>query len=139
MEELEAIKQNSDLIKKLYLYVKKQLQFPVDASLTFLINNKNAANPLGKTAYYSPEEKKVSVYITNRHIKDIMRSLAHELVHHSQNCRGEFNDVQPQTAQYAQQDQHLREMEREAYEVGNMMFRDWEDQMKTQIQQNEEE
>ena len=34
---------------------------------------------------------------------------------------------------YAQTDEHLREMEREAYEVGNMCFRDWEDSIKSTI------
>ena len=34
---------------------------------------------------------------------------------------------------YAQADEHLREMEREAYETGNMCFRDWEDSVKSTI------
>ena len=33
---------------------------------------------------------------------------------------------------YAQKDDHLREMEREAYEQGNLIIRDWEDSIKTQ-------
>ncbi len=32
---------------------------------------------------------------------------------------------------YAQSNEHLREMEREAYEEGNLCFRDWEDGIKT--------
>ena len=57
-----------------------------------------------------------------------MRSLSHELVHHAQNCRGEFDKPTVAGEQgYAQKDPHLREMEREAYELGNMCFRDWED------------
>jgi hypothetical protein len=31
---------------------------------------------------------------------------------------------------YAQKDPHLRAMERQAYEKGNMLFRDWEDNYK---------
>ena len=34
---------------------------------------------------------------------------------------------------YAQNDEHLREMEREAYEQGNLCFRDWEDSIKGTI------
>ena len=34
---------------------------------------------------------------------------------------------------YAQNDDHLRNMEREAYEKGNMCFRDWEDGIKNTI------
>ena len=60
-----------------------------------------------------------------------MRSFSHELVHHAQNCRGDFNNVSNTNEGYAQTDAHLREMEREAYECGNMIFRDWEDEMKS--------
>jgi hypothetical protein len=35
---------------------------------------------------------------------------------------------------YAQNDEHLREMEREAYEKGNLCFRDWEDGIKSNLQ-----
>jgi hypothetical protein len=70
----------------------------------------------------------ISLYVDNRHPKDVMRSLSHELVHHAQNCRGDFANQSPIGEQgYAQKDDHLREMEREAYETGNMVFRDWED------------
>ena len=37
------------------------------------------------------------------------------------------------TPGYAQEDGHMREMEREAYEKGNMCFRDWEDTRKKQL------
>ena len=88
-------------------------------------------NPLGKTAHYSPTEKKIGLYTQGRHIKDILRSLAHELVHHNQNCRGDFDMAGDNNAEgYAQEDGQLREMEREAYECGNMIFRDWEDNLK---------
>ena len=93
----------------------------------------NAQNPLGKTAFYDPQAKSITLYVTKRHPKDVMRSLSHELVHHSQNCRGDFNNVGEMGEGYAQNDEHLREMEREAYEIGNMCFRDWEDSLKSTI------
>ena len=96
-------------------------------------DDKNAENPLGKTAYYDPAQKSITIYITGRHPKDIMRSISHELVHHAQNCRGEFDKPHQMGDGYAQNDSHMREMEREAYEVGNMCFRDWEDGLKNTI------
>ena len=130
--ELENIKKNQHLIQELYKFVKEKLGFKQDASISFIVNKKNAENPLGKTAYYDPQEQKVCIYIVGRHQKDVLRSLAHELCHHAQNERGEFNNVEATTEGYAQTDGHLREMEREAYEIGNMMFRDFEDLTKTQ-------
>ncbi len=132
VKELEIIKKNQLLIKELCECCKRSLGYSEDPSLVFLLNQENAQNPLGRTAYYSPEEKKVVIYILNRHFKDILRSIAHELVHHAQNCRGEFSSNMPQTEGYAQSDDHLREMEREAYEKGNMIFRDFEDNFKSQ-------
>ena len=93
----------------------------------------NADNPLGKTAFYEPDKQSITLYTVGRHPKDVMRSLSHELVHHTQNCRGEFDNANEMGEGYAQTDEHLREMEREAYEVGNMCFRDWEDSIKSTI------
>ena len=73
------------------------------------------------------------LYITNRHTKDILRSISHELVHHYQNCIGELNKPDQSTEEgYAQEDPHLREMEKQAYEQGNIIFRDFEDERKQQ-------
>jgi hypothetical protein len=77
----------------------------------------------------------VTVFTHNRHPKDIMRSISHELVHHTQNCRGDLSNVAGEQGQgYAQKNDHLREMEREAYEQGNLCFRDWEDGIKSNIE-----
>jgi hypothetical protein len=71
------------------------------------------------------------LYVDGRHPKDIMRSLSHELVHHAQNCRGDFSTNKETPEGYAQTDPHLRKMEREAYTKGNLIFRDYEDLIKT--------
>jgi len=100
----------------------------------FLRNDpENAKNPLGKTAFYDPEQMSVTLYIHGRHPKDVMRSLSHELVHHTQNCNGQFKNTSDMGEGYAQNDPHLREMEREAYEKGNLCIRDWEDNRKGTI------
>lgn len=91
----------------------------------------NSKRTLGRTAAYEPSTMKITVYTTGRHPKDILRSLSHELVHHMQNCRGDLNSGDGGMGEgYAQNNEHLREMEREAYECGNMFFRDWEDGLK---------
>jgi hypothetical protein len=118
-------------MKDLYETAKEKLGFKPDASIYIVSDAQNSQNPLGKTAYYSPAEHKISLYVDGRHIKDILRSLSHELVHHNQNCRGEFENAGATMEGYAQEDGHLREMEREAYEMGNMIFRDWEDNLKS--------
>ena len=128
--ELERLSKHQSLIRSLYEACKEKLGFEPDVKIVILNDSLNSENPLGKTAYYDPANHKVGLYTQGRHVKDIMRSLSHELVHHSQNCRGDFDGGIATVEGYAQEDGHLREMEREAYETGNLLFRDWEDNYK---------
>ena len=92
----------------------------------------NGAMTLGRTAYYDPNDLTIVLYTSNRHPKDILRSFAHELIHHVQNERGDLNLGDSSDPQYAQNDDHLRKMEMEAYLKGNMLMRDFEDNFKYQ-------
>ena len=131
-DEFNRISKSRELIQSLYQSAKENLKFKPDATIALLKDDVNAADPLGKTAYYDPANQKISLYTQGRHIKDVMRSLSHELVHHAQNCRGDFAGGIATVDGYAQEDGHLREMEREAYEQGNLIFRDWEDGIKSE-------
>ena len=114
-------------------FAQKRMGFHKPPRIFLRDDPQNAQNPLGKTAYYDPEQMSVTLYISGRHPKDVMRSLSHELVHHTQNCNGEFDGASEMGEGYAQKDEHLREMERQAYEQGNLCFRDWEDSIKNTI------
>lgn len=92
----------------------------------------NGALTLGRTAYYDPSELTIVLYTSNRHPKDILRSFAHELIHHVQNERGDLHLGDSSDPQYAQNDEHLRKMEKEAYLQGNLLMRDFEDNFKYQ-------
>jgi len=87
----------------------------------------NAQNILGNTAYYNPQSKAIVLYTLNRHPKDILRSFCHEMVHHEQNMKGTLGNIRTQNTT---EDSHLDRIEREAYEKGNIMFRNWEDNYK---------
>jgi len=121
------------LIKQFLPFAKERMGFQDPPRLFLKGDSKNAANPLGRTAFYDPEAVSITLYTTDRHPKDIMRSLSHELVHHTQNCNGDFSDAGEMGEGYAQDNPHMREMERQAYEKGNMCFRDWEDSIKQTI------
>ena len=95
-------------------------------------DDENGALTLGRTAYYDPAELTIVLYISNRHPKDILRSFAHELIHHVQNERGDLHLGDSTDPQYAQNDEHLRKMEKEAYLQGNLLMRDFEDNFKYQ-------
>lgn len=121
-------------VDRFYPYSKQQLGFDQDPqSINFISDPDNATDMLGKTAFYDPESFSITIYADNRHPKDMMRSLSHELVHHAQNCRGEFDNEMDLGEGYAQEDEHMRNMEKEAYSLGNIVFRDWEDGMKKEV------
>ena len=112
-------------------YCKEHLGYDNNPSVEFVTDENNSKSMLGRTAHYEPANQAITVYISNRHPKDALRSLAHELVHHAQNMRGDLKNVQTPEG-YAQKDSHMRSMEEEAYLKGNMLFRDWEDSHKSQ-------
>ena len=89
-------------------------------------DQENASQFLGKTAYYSPSDMTVVLYTEGRHPKDIVRSFAHEMVHHIQNLEGRLGGINTTNTQ---EDDNLNDIEREAYTKGNMTFRNWTDSL----------
>lgn len=87
----------------------------------------NATNFFGRTAYYSPTERKIVLFVVGRHDKDIVRSYAHEMIHHMQNLQGILNNINTTDTTA---DSKLLELEKEAYTLGNITFRNWEDSLK---------
>lgn len=124
------------LIHSLQNFAQKRLGFEQPPRLFLKHDEENAKNVFGKTAFYDPNEKAVTIFVTGRHPKDILRSLAHELVHHTQNLKGDLSSEKcgEMGIDYAQQNDYMREMERQAFEQGNLCFRDWEDGIKVAIQ-----
>jgi hypothetical protein len=90
-------------------------------------------DPFGRTAFYNPMEKSITLFVAGRHIKDVLRSYSHELVHHNQNITGML-DMEAQEdlkdPKYFQKDKTLQKLEADAYLRGNLLFRDWEEQFK---------
>ncbi|MDB0041597.1 hypothetical protein N9F16_00755 [bacterium] len=87
-------------------------------------DSENASDFLGKTAYYDPENKHIVLYTEGRHPKDIVRSYAHEMIHHIQNLEGRLGDI---TTTNTQEDGNLDKLEQEANLRGTMTFRNWTD------------
>ena len=123
-------------LKSFLPFARQKMGYDRPVAINFVSDPQNAQKTLGKTAFYDPNNDSISIYTDNRHPKDILRSLSHELVHHAQNCRGDF-DKKPQMGEdYFQYDKYMQEMEREAYEKGNMTFRDWEEKHRKQLQES---
>ena len=117
------------LVGSLCGHAQEVLGYSEQPDIKFVSDPKNYGM-LAKTAEYNPQDMTVTVYVDGRHPKDILRSIAHELVHHHQNERGDLSGGHSGPG-YTQNDPHMRDMEGEAYYNGNLkVFRDWEDRIK---------
>jgi hypothetical protein len=93
-------------------------------------DTENAKNFFGKTAYYDPNTMTVVLYTEGRHPKDIVRSFAHEMIHHVQNLEGRLGNI---TTTNTQEDDSLDKIEQEANLKGTMTFRNWTDSLNENI------
>jgi hypothetical protein len=118
-------------------YIASLIEYMLDQGMKILPlpeikirqDEENAANFFGRTAYYDPNNKEIVLYTSGRHPKDIVRSFSHEMVHHMQNLNGTLGSV---STSNTNEDDHLMELEKEAYLTGNITFRNWEDSLKNE-------
>lgn len=76
------------------------------------------------TGYFDPDKKAIRLFTHNRHPKDVLRTLAHELIHWKQDIDGVI-DKSGYTGDKITEDKNLVKLEEEAYLKGNMAFRSW--------------
>ena len=88
-----------------------------------------ASNFFGKTAHYNPANNEIVLFVEGRHPKDVVRSFSHEMIHHMQNLDGRLGNIGTSDTN---KDNNLLELEKEAYLMGNITFRNWEDQIKNE-------
>jgi hypothetical protein len=74
----------------MYDHFNQKLGFQKPPVVIFDSDPSNQSNVLGKTAYYDPQSLEVHIFIDGRHPKDMLRSIAHELIHHHQNMEGRW-------------------------------------------------
>jgi hypothetical protein len=122
---LEHNKEFKDNLISLTMFmIDNNLNIEPLPSINFIEDDKeNANNMLGLTAYYDPNKQCVTLYTYGRHPKDILRSYAHEMIHHKQNLE---DRLQHYDGTNINEDDHLKQLEIEAYRDGNIYFRSWE-------------
>ena len=119
MDSLKTIK---DMIFEFYPFIKEKLSVKTDPDINLIFSEKASMDPWGKTAHYDPDSQLITLFYANRHPKDVIRSLAHELVHHKQKENGK---LEPKES--AGQEKYSEELEGEAYMVGNLVFREFDE------------
>ena len=135
LNENASYSQNIDIFDKIDLLTKHMIRkgMNIEPLPTLeLINgdSENAKDFFGKTAYYDPNKQHIVLYTEGRHPKDIVRSYAHEMIHHIQNLEDRLGDV---SGTNTMEDGHLDKLEQEANLRGTMTFRNWTDSLNEAI------
>ncbi len=85
---------NRALMDKFILFVNDYLGLEKPCSIKLTKDR----GDITTTAYYDIVNRVICVYIKDRAIMDVMRSVAHELVHHQQNERGDLKGLEEEGA-----------------------------------------
>ena len=64
----------------------------LNLTLPYSVNLQNNRKGLKTLANYNLQNGDINIYIKNRGLADILRSIAHEVVHHQQNQNGKLNN-----------------------------------------------
>jgi len=122
-------------VQGMYQHFDKQIGFNKPPTIFFDSDPSNASNTLGNTAYYDPQTLEIHVFVDDRHPKDMLRSIAHELIHHQQNLEGRLDVGGYHGEGYYLHNEALKELEQEAMLEGNHYLREYEDMTKTGVQE----
>ena len=79
--------EKAEIIKDFVRYAKSELGIETLPKIK-LVNDQKFATSHHSFGSYRPESVELNVYVKNRNTADILRTLAHELVHHRQNELG---------------------------------------------------
>lgn len=72
-------------------FAAKDLELNSLPKFDFVFDNKGSMERRSFGGY-APGEKHITITVVNRHIMDVCRTLAHELVHYSQDLKNELED-----------------------------------------------
>lgn len=121
-------------IKKINDYLRSQ-GFQIDPlpKIELLDNENDVSNILIATGGYQPDTNVLVLYINNRHMKDILRSYCHEIVHHNQTLDNGDYIRRIYRNDNVVDNPELEEIESEAYLKGNIFFRKFTEHIKQNI------
>lgn len=134
-EEKNKVNEAYDKYVKSFINFLHEQHLRIDPLPDIEFNDEQQEGLFIRTGYYSPDEKKIVVFTCNRALKDIMRTVAHEFVHHMQNLENPEKDWG--AAGDLEADSKLRAIEGEAFLLGNILFREWTEKLKKTKELNE--
>ena len=119
-------------VQGMYDFFDQKIGFSKPPTMHFDSDPNNQSNVLGKTAYYDPSSLEIHVFTDGRHPKDMLRSIAHELIHHQQNLEDRLNVGGYMGQGYYLENKKMKMLEQEAMLKGNALMREYEDTTKSE-------
>ena len=118
---------------KLKDYIKQIEQFyrdnnvQIDPAPHISINDDVCSrfDPFIPTGNYDPSTNTITLFVYNRHVKDILRTFCHELYHRSQHLSNSDDFDKLDKSGSLSQNSDLEKLEGDAYYHGNLLFRKW--------------
>lgn len=117
-------------VQGMYDYFDHKIGFNRPPTMFFDSDPSNQSKVLGKTAYYDPQSLEIHIFTDGRHPKDMLRSIAHELIHHQQNEEGRLDVGGYHGEGYYLKNEKMKKLEQEAMLMGNALMREYEDTLK---------
>jgi hypothetical protein len=110
-------------MKSLFEYMSKHGHTTKKAPKIILDNTKQEG-VFVSTGYFDPSIKGIRLFVNGRGYKDVLRTLAHELIHRKQDEDG-IIEKSGYRGDKITEDKCLVRLEAEAYLKGNLAFRSW--------------
>jgi len=114
-EQLLPREKKEGVIKDFVGYVVKRLELD-DVPSVALSYDEKEAGAMKSFGSFAPDKKELRVVVANRNLADILRTIAHELIHYKQNKDGKLNPDSGKTGS---------EQENEANALAGVFMRDF--------------
>ena len=114
-EQILPVEKKNEVIQEFVGFLKEKLSFDDMPEITISYDEKEAPT-MKSFGKYTPEDNTLRVVAVNRNLADVLRTLAHELIHHKQNKEGKLDQNTNDTGS---------EMENEANALAGVFMREF--------------
>ena len=87
-EEILPTEKKNEIIKQFIEFLKEKLGFDDNMPEIKISYDEKEAPSMKSFGKYTPETNELRVVAVNRNLADVLRTLAHELIHHMQRLKG---------------------------------------------------
>ena len=133
MKFFDYIKDIEDFAEEIGIQVQPYPEVKLDKT------EQDLFDPFIQTGNYNCNDQTITLFITNRHLKDILMSFCHELIHHNQFLT--MNDkyieaIENSDTPDVNGNPLIEEIEADAYERGNLLIRKWTETKQSEGEEN---